>query len=201
MPPTRRRTGNTSAANQSTLSFGSSARVTKPTAPTPTSQKAKALEPAASVVPEEHKPEKPQPSNDVAEPQQIPVTPAEPSKPHTAELAVRGQAKVETKETPWGEEDKKALNVSEKDLVRYWKSEEEGRRAPRVHQEDLGLHEKILRHFDLSSQYGPCIGIARIKRWRRANMLNLNPPLEVLAVLLKHEDDVKQRAYMDELMS
>jgi len=32
-------------------------------------------------------------------------------------------------------------------------------------------------------------------------MLNLNPPLEVLAVLLKHEDDVKQRAYMDELMS
>merc|ERR1712187_192233 len=106
-----------------------------------------------------------------------------------------------TKEQPWGEEDKKALKVSEKDLVRCWKSEEEGRRAPRVHQEDLSLHEKILRHFDLSSQYGPCIGIARIKRWRRANMLNLNPPLEVLAVLLKHEDDVKQRAHMDELMS
>lgn len=156
MPPTRRRTGNTSTANQSTLSFGSSARVTKPTAPTPTSQKAKALEPVTSVIPKEHKPERPEPSNDIAEPQQIPVTPQEPSKPHTAELAVRGQAKVETKEQPWDEEDKKALKVSEKDLVRYWKSEEEGRRAPRVHQEDLSLHEKILRHFDLSSQYGVC---------------------------------------------
>lgn len=156
MPPTRRRTGNPSTANQSTLSFGSSARVTKPIAPTPTSQKPKTLEPASPVVPEEHKPEELQPSNDVAEPQQFPVTPAEPSKPHTAELVVRGQARVETKEKPWGDEDKKALKVSEGDLVRYWKGEEEGRRAPRVHQEELGLHEKILRHFDLSSQYGVC---------------------------------------------
>lgn len=32
-------------------------------------------------------------------------------------------------------------------------------------------------------------------------MLNLNPPIEVLAVLLKDQEDVKQRAYMDELMS
>lgn len=156
MPPTRRRTGNPSTANQSTLSFGSNARVTKPTAPTLTSPKPKTLERVPPIAPEEHKPEKPQPSNGVAEPQQIPVTPAEPSKPHTAELVVRGQAKVETKEQPCGEEDKKALKVSEGDLVRYWKGEEEGRRAPRVHQEELGLHEKILRHFDLSSQYGVC---------------------------------------------
>jgi len=45
----------------------------------------------------------------------------------------------------------------------------------------------------------PCIGIARLKRWRRANMLKLNPPIEVLAVLLKK--DVKERARMDELLS
>lgn len=33
-------------------------------------------------------------------------------------------------------------------------------------------------------------------------MLNLNPPIEVLAVLLKNkEGGVSQRAYMDELMS
>lgn len=85
------------------------------------------------------------------------------------------------------------------------------------------MEEKILRHFDLSSQYGvslrlfpgfnwnaiypgranmsqPCIGIARLKRWRRANMLKLNPPIEVLAVLLKNEH-VKERAHMDELLS
>jgi DNA polymerase delta subunit 4 len=50
----------------------------------------------------------------------------------------------------------------------------------------------------------PCIGIARVKRWRRANTLGLNPPIEVLAVLLKESDKDKsrlQRAHIDELMS
>ena len=50
----------------------------------------------------------------------------------------------------------------------------------------------------------PCIGIARVKRWKRADGLGLHPPIEVLAVLLK-EDAVKniksQRAHLDELMS
>lgn len=32
-------------------------------------------------------------------------------------------------------------------------------------------------------------------------MLNLNPPIEVLAVLLRDQGDTKQRAYVDELMS
>jgi DNA polymerase delta subunit 4 len=48
------------------------------------------------------------------------------------------------------------------------------------------------------------MGIARIKRWKRAQMLGLRPPIEVLAILLKEQQDgnVKaQRAYVDELMS
>jgi hypothetical protein len=57
-----------------------------------------------------------------------------------------------------------------------------------VHQEGVSLHEKILRHFDLSSQYGPCIGIPRLSRWRRANDLGLSPPLEVFAVLMREEE-------------
>lgn len=64
------------------------------------------------------------------------------------------------------------------------------------------MNEKILRHFDLSSQYGPCIGIQRIRRWRRAYGLGLNPPVEVLAVLLREEKTSKgkgQMAYIDEL--
>ena len=122
MPPTRRRAGNT-PATQSTLSFGSTARVTKSSAPTPASQKAKTLEPTTSVVPEK-------PSNEVAEPQQVPVIPSEPSKPHVAELAVRTQAKEET-EQPLGEDDEKALKISEKDLQQYWKKEEQMRKAPR----------------------------------------------------------------------
>lgn len=50
----------------------------------------------------------------------------------------------------------------------------------------------------------PAIGIARMKRWVRANKLGLEPPIEVLAVLLKEEEigNTKiERAYVDELMS
>ena len=51
------------------------------------------------------------------------------------------------------------------------------------------MEEKILRHFDLSSQFGPCIGITRVNRWKRAQRLGLNPPLDVLAVALQMEDE------------
>ena len=50
----------------------------------------------------------------------------------------------------------------------------------------------------------PCIGIARLKRWKRANTFGLNPPIEVLAVLLKQMDAGEmtgQRAHVDELMN
>lgn len=55
---------------------------------------------------------------------------------------------------------------------------------------------------DIVSQ--PCIGIARLKRWKRANVLGLKPPIEVLAILLKEMESGEtksQRAYVDELMS
>ncbi|KAB8079332.1 DNA polymerase delta, subunit 4-domain-containing protein [Aspergillus leporis] len=189
MPPTRRRGGATAARpNQATLSFGSKSRVTKPSRSTQT-QKTKDLEPITASFPDKS-----------VEPEQATVTSAEPSQPHVAELAVRQQAQAEIQQ-PLSEEDERAIKITERDLQQYWRKEEGKRRGPRVHQEDLTMHEKILRHFDLSSQFGPCIGIARLKRWRRANSLGLNPPLEVLAVLLKQEDEAKQRAYVDELMS
>ncbi|GAQ03096.1 DNA polymerase delta subunit 4 [Aspergillus lentulus] len=193
MPTTRRRGGNTAASRsgQSTLSFGGKSRVTKPSATSTRSQKIKDLEPISAAVSS---------TEEAPDPDQAPVAPSEPSRPHVAELAVRQQAREEIQQ-PLSEEDQKAIKITEQELHRYWKKEEQTRKAPRVHQEDLSLHEKILRHFDLSSQYGPCIGIARLKRWRRAKMLNLNPPIEVLAVLLKEKDTVKQRAYVDELLS
>jgi DNA polymerase delta subunit 4 len=43
-----------------------------------------------------------------------------------------------------------------------------------------------------------------MKRWFRANRLGLNPPIEVLAVLLKGEEkgNLKiERAYVDELLN
>lgn len=53
-----------------------------------------------------------------------------------------------------GAAEEKGAKVSDAQVKRYWKGKEDERIAPRVHQRGLSVNEKILRHFDLSSQYG-----------------------------------------------
>lgn len=109
----------------------------------------------------------------------------------------------EEEEEFWGE----ARKVKDAQIKRYWQAKEAARLAPRVHQKDLSLWEKVLREFDVSSKYGPSIGISRTQRWERAHDLGMNPPIEVLAVLLKGEDQkagrqgVGEKSIVDELMS
>jgi len=147
----------------------------------------------------------------------------------TTDVVIRGSpaaaepTKKNKKRKSDGLEDvrERAGKISDAQIKKYWKAEEDSRLAPRstfpspesnppltsfllVHQETVALPEKILRHFDLSSQYGPCIGIQRLRRWERASRLGLDPPIEVLAVLLKEEAKGDQRdagriAYIDEL--
>lgn len=96
-----------------------------------------------------------------------------------------------------------AEKVTDAQIKRYWKGVEAARISKRVHQEGLSQAEKVLRYFDVSSQYGPCIGIPRAKRWYRAEKLGLNPPIEVLAVLLREDGQGNkeiERAAMDRLM-
>ncbi|CAK7207640.1 hypothetical protein SEUCBS139899_010451 [Sporothrix eucalyptigena] len=81
----------------------------------------------------------------------------------------------------------KADAITDAQVRRYWRGIEAQAISRRVHQEDLDLGEKVLRHFDVSSQYGPCVGITRKTRWLRAQRLGLAPPIEVLAVMLKEE--------------
>ncbi|KAH6851088.1 DNA polymerase delta, subunit 4-domain-containing protein [Chaetomium sp. MPI-CAGE-AT-0009] len=101
----------------------------------------------------------------------------------------------------------RAEKISDRAIERYWKDIEASREAKEVHKkhtQDLTTGEKVLRYFDVSSQYGPCIGIARLKRWQRAQRLGLNPPVEVLAVLLKEEakgNKEIEKAHMDELLN
>ncbi|KAM0264702.1 hypothetical protein ACHAQJ_000527 [Trichoderma viride] len=98
----------------------------------------------------------------------------------------------------------KAEKITDAQIKSYWKAIEKQRKAPRVHQQDLDLGEKVLRYFDVSSQYGPCIGTTRLKRWQRAERLGLNPPIEVLAVLVKEEnkDNIEmETAHMDRIMN
>jgi DNA polymerase delta subunit 4 len=71
----------------------------------------------------------------------------------TSEPAVLQQAKAEIASLRT-EEEERASKVSDTQIKKYWRECEKSRRAPRVHQEDLSVEEKILRLFDMSSQYG-----------------------------------------------
>ena len=159
------------------------------------------------------------------------------------------KAKEESKRSGADAVEERARKIPETQIRKYWKSKEDERIAPRVHQTGLSVNEKILRHFDLSSQYGvinkstplppppnahcpfflpslhqlhskdlmiianpsswfgckqPCIGIPRIRRWKRAEGLGLKPPIEVLAVLVREEgrgNRGAERAFMDGLLA
>ena len=43
--------------------------------------------------------------------------------------------------------------------------------------------EATLRGFDLTSAYGPCLGLTRLERWDRAVKYGLDPPKAVLEAL------------------
>lgn len=119
MPPPRRRAA--ASGGQSTLSFGNQSRVTKPSTAPSTLHKTKNLEAPAPVPSDNSVPGTPEPQQVIA---------SEASKLHIAELVVRQQAAAETKE-PLSEEDQRALKLSKQDLHRYWKKEEQSRKAPR----------------------------------------------------------------------
>ncbi|KAG8984384.1 hypothetical protein FRB90_005357 [Tulasnella sp. 427] len=48
----------------------------------------------------------------------------------------------------------------------------------------------VLRSFDLSYEYGPCVGMTRLERWNRASKLGLDPP-EIVRLILETEKEDK----------
>ncbi|MCJ1246508.1 hypothetical protein MMC30_003716 [Trapelia coarctata] len=197
--PTTRRKINQAARAQPTLSFNSrAAKVTKPSASSSKSSKAPKNTKLSDVLSTDSV-ATPSPAQDAL------VDLEEDGKAEgetTSELAMKEQVTTEKKQES-SEAEERARGISDAQVKRYWKGKEEGRKAPRVHQQGLSLEDKILREFDLSYHYGPSIGIPRTKRWKRAAALNLNPPIEVLAVLLKQDAKKAgsmQRSQVDELM-
>lgn len=63
-----------------------------------------------------------------------------------------------------GDEEAQARKVTDTQIKRYWRQKESERLAPRVHQEELGVYEKVLREWDMSGQYG--VSDASLKRSR-----------------------------------
>ncbi|VDI50237.1 DNA polymerase delta subunit 4 [Mytilus galloprovincialis] len=60
---------------------------------------------------------------------------------------------------------------------------------PSTSKADVEDELKILRHFDVTLEFGPCSGITRMERWERADKHGLNPPVIVKEILDKHLDD------------
>ncbi|KAI1632444.1 DNA polymerase delta, subunit 4-domain-containing protein [Biscogniauxia mediterranea] len=202
MPVTRRTTRSSTAgsgARQSTLSFHH--RVTKASA----AKGAKDLSaPAKSASP----PAKHVPSAQPVKEEQESESESEAEEEEEEEEREREKQKEEEEKTveeaPKSEAEVRARKVTARQIDQYWRRLERDRLTRRVHQEGLSLAEKVLRYWDVSSQYGPCVGISRMKRWQRADRLGLNPPVEVLAVLMKENNKGTQgiaNAHMDEILS
>ncbi|KAF5319066.1 hypothetical protein D9611_012676 [Ephemerocybe angulata] len=87
---------------------------------------------------------------------------------------------VKKEEVLEGVESRPSLNVKDK---AYNKISSDTKKkmdhAPPIHGKDLNRIDDILRVFDLSYEYGPCIGMSRLERWERAQTLGLNPPKDV----------------------
>ncbi|KAJ7625500.1 DNA polymerase delta, subunit 4-domain-containing protein [Roridomyces roridus] len=78
------------------------------------------------------------------------------------------------------------LNLDEKDVK--WRKFFKAAKARRgggepIHAEGQDKFHDALRVFDLSYEYGPCIGVTRLERWERAFAMGLNPPGEVKEIL------------------
>lgn len=75
--------------------------------------------------------------------------------------------------------------------------------VPPVHAEKQTKIHHILRVFDTSYEYGPCVGMTRLERWERAHALGLNPPAEVREILMskqaKEDDMYKQCVFYDDV--
>jgi DNA polymerase delta subunit 4 len=139
MPPKRRVSGPATKSSQSTLAFhGASNKVIKPNTRTPNGKK--------NVLAEVTKKKQ-------AEPEIIELI----DEPTTAEAALIDQTKEEVVEAQQAQstpEEDEARRISDATIKKYWATKEKLRTAPRVHQAELSLHEKILREFDMSAQYG-----------------------------------------------
>lgn len=160
MPPKRRTSGPATKSQQSTLAFhGASNKVTKAGTRTQDTKKSLLSDVATK---KETKPE----VIEIIE------------EPTTIEAAIIDQTKeeVEAQQAESTPEEDEARQTSDAAIKKYWAAKEKQRMAPRVHQQDLSLHEKILREFDMSAQYGvgcPHMSASNVPRHGSTSSLHL----------------------------
>lgn len=146
MPPKRRVSGPTAKSQQSTLAFhGGANKVTKPGARAQDAKKNILSKSATKAI----------------KPEIIDLETVEEAKPTTVEADIIDQAEKEVaaQKAESNPEDEAARRITDAAIKKYWAAKEKQRLAPRVHQNDLSLHEKVLREFDMSGQYGVSSGL------------------------------------------
>jgi DNA polymerase delta subunit 4 len=91
-------------------------------------------------------------------------------------------------------DEKPELNVKDRKWNKHYAEvKEKMGYLPPLHAGNQNKIHEILRVFDLSYEFGPCVGIPRLERWERAQSLGLNPPKEVYDIL-----NTKQGSALDE---
>lgn len=174
MPPKKRASGPTATSrSQGTISFNknqSTNRITKPSAQS-LDEKKSSKKP--NVVDVEIKDDAlPPTSSEIAIADQ--AQQAESTDPLTTSLTTEnilgGRAQEDVtgaiggvSNSGWvNDEETRARKIGEKAIASYWAAKERARKAPRVHQQDLSTGEKVLREWDMSGQYGPCVGMSEL---------------------------------------
>jgi DNA polymerase delta subunit 4 len=76
----------------------------------------------------------------------------------SSESAVAAQAAAELDKPEPTPEELRAASITDAQIAKYWRAREAERRTPRVHLEGVSVEERILRLFDMSSQFGVGIG-------------------------------------------
>lgn len=178
MPPKRRSTGPRTAAasQQSTLSFhGKTNKITK--ASVQQDAKASKKDPATPIevasidLTNSSQPEVEEPKVEEVTANETTETEIDPLESVAAktEDVLGGRAEqsevgaVGGKSSGWvADEEKEARKVTETQIKKYWRQKEAERLAPRIHQGDLDVYEKVLREWDMSGQFGvsfPTVGL------------------------------------------
>ncbi|KAF8621805.1 hypothetical protein AX15_007481 [Amanita polypyramis BW_CC] len=82
------------------------------------------------------------------------------------------------------EEERPRLNPKDKRWIKIHAAAKRKMEYPTpIHSKNQNKIHEILRVFDLSYEYGPCVGMTRLERWERACALGLNPPEEIREIL------------------
>jgi len=78
-------------------------------------------------------------------------------------------------------------NVERKYSAVYINAVKQNNSVHLIHAEGQSKIHHILRVFDNTYDYGPCVGVTRLERWDRAKEMGLNPPDEIRDILMTQE--------------